>query len=179
MANWSVSVLVPTYNHEQWILTALESIVTQDIFEQVKVLVADDCSLDSTIELIDKFAERYSNIFVYRNERNLGVLPNYASLAQRCDTEFVAILEGDDYWIKPDKLSKQLEFLQAADGMDGCFSEFYVVDEIKGIKLRRPTWADGRYKVLSLIDILYENSSASFSTCCYRTKAFHSSYRKI
>ena len=90
----------------------------------------------------------------------------------RCDTEFVAVLEGDDFWIASDKLRKQLEFLENNAGINGCFSEFYLLTESTGTLQRRPPWADGRYRILNFLDILYDNASATFSTCCYRTSSF-------
>jgi len=172
MANQSISVIVPTYNHENFIADALQGIVQQDIFDSVKVFVSDDASSDQTFKIASEYSDRYPNIYTFRNLSNLGLLKNYEELVKRCDTEYLAIIEGDDLWIAPDKLRKQLQFLQENKQVNGCFSEFYLLDETSGVFPKRPHWANGKYRILNLLDILYGNPSATFSTCCYRTSAF-------
>ncbi len=173
MQDWSVTVLVPTYNHEKQIVEALNSIVRQDIFPGIKVLVADDGSSDRTYPIACWYRNQFKNIDVIQNPLRLGVLGNYAALSNRCQTEFIAVLEGDDIWIAKDKLRRQIEFLREDPKVNACFSEFFCLEEATGSLVRAPVWADGRYRILSLIDLLYDNSPASFSTCCYRSEVFN------
>ena len=171
--DWSATVVVPTYNHEKQIIEAMNSIVRQDIFAEVKVLVSDDGSSDRTYPIACWYQNQYENIEVTQNPVNLGVLGNYASLTRRCQTEFIAVLEGDDVWIATDKLRRQIEFLRENPGLDACFTEFLCLEERTGKLFGRPAWADGRYKTLSMLDLLYENSPATFSTCCYRSEVLN------
>ncbi|HIA55370.1 MAG TPA: glycosyltransferase family 2 protein, partial [Candidatus Melainabacteria bacterium] len=163
--DWSVTVLVPTYNHEHQIIEAMNGIVSQDIFSSIKVLVADDGSSDRTYPIACWYRNQYDNIDVVQNPHQLGVLGNYAALADRCQTEFIAVLEGDDVWVAADKLRRQIQFLQENSKVDACFTEYFCLEESTGTLFSGPKWADGRYKVLHLLDLLYENSPASFSTC--------------
>jgi glycosyltransferase involved in cell wall biosynthesis len=172
------TVLVPTYNHATRIREALESIVQQDIFPQAIVLVGDDASTDGTYVEALQFASAHENIHVIRNEVNKGVLGNYANLAGKVTTEFVAVLEGDDVWISPSKLRRQIEFLQQHPKVNVCFCEYLILIESSGILLRRPIWSTGRFRQLDLIDLIYESTS-SFSTCCYRSSAFVEAIEKL
>lgn len=102
-----VSVVVVTYNHEKYIEKALESIIEQDIFDSFEVLVGDDGSKDRTVEILKQYEEKYKNIHVYAHE-NMGISKNVYDLFCKCKGEYIAVLEGDDYWILPEKVSKQI-----------------------------------------------------------------------
>lgn len=125
-----VSIIVLTYFHEAYIAQALDSILTQETSVRYEVLVGDDASQDRTPEIIQGYADRYPDIIkpVLRTENGGGSL-NLYDLLSRAKGNFIAILEGDDYWLDPCKLQKQWEFLQKHQEYTGCCSKCQVVDE--------------------------------------------------
>jgi len=117
-----VSVFVLTYNHVEWIGQALDSVLAQQTTFDFELVVADDCSTDGTREVVREYAARHpERIRTFLPERNLGVEGIWLRAARRCRGEYVAILEGDDYWTSPDKLARQVELLEARPGWSSCF----------------------------------------------------------
>jgi glycosyltransferase involved in cell wall biosynthesis len=117
-----VSVFVLTYNHANWIGQALDSGLAQETPFDFELLVADDCSTDGTRETVREYAERHPDrIRAHLPEGNLGVAGIWLQAARRCRGEYVAILEGDDYWTSPQKLARQVALLDARPGWSSCF----------------------------------------------------------
>jgi glycosyltransferase involved in cell wall biosynthesis len=117
-----VSVFVLTYNHVDWIAAALDSALAQEAPFPYEILVADDCSSDGTREVVREYERRHPDrIRTFLPERNLGVEEIWPAAARRCRGEYVAILEGDDYWTSPAKLAGQVALLDARPEWISCF----------------------------------------------------------
>ncbi|WP_196809820.1 glycosyltransferase family 2 protein [Butyrivibrio sp. MB2005] len=125
-----VSVIVATYNQEKYIRHTLESIVAQKTNFAFEVLVGDDCSTDGTAEIVNEFAEKYPDIIIpYLREKNLGIYGNIPELLTHAKGEFIAIIEGDDYWIDDYKLQKQADFLDKNKDYNACYGKCIIVDD--------------------------------------------------
>lgn len=125
-----VSIIVTTYFHEAYIAQALDSILAQETSVSYEVLVGDDASQDRTPEIIQDYASRFPNVIkpVLRTE-NVGASRNFYDLFSRAKGDYIAILEGDDYWLDPHKLQKQWEFLEGHREYVGCCGKCLTVDE--------------------------------------------------
>jgi glycosyltransferase involved in cell wall biosynthesis len=109
-----VSILMLTYNQEQYVGQAIESILTQKVNFIYQIVIGEDCSTDRTGEICQKFKARYPDkIRLLEREKNLGMAGNFFATLKECDGQYLAILEGDDFWIDPLKLQKQADFLDA------------------------------------------------------------------
>lgn len=107
-----IGVCVVTYNQESFIAQAIESIINQEpCGHDVRIYVGDDCSTDNT----EAICQEYGNKIIYlKREGNLGLVKNTLKLLEQicadgCD--YIAMLDGDDYWCDNDKLQKQVSFL--------------------------------------------------------------------
>lgn len=107
-----VSVCIVTYNHEKYIENALLSALTQRTKFDFEVIVGDDGSTDGTLAAIRRVAERFPNLRVIAHPKNIGVTDNYLSVHDSAQGEYVAHLDGDDFWL-PDKLQAQVDVLDA------------------------------------------------------------------
>jgi len=107
-----VSVCMLTYNHEPFIAQAIESVLMQRTRFLYELVIGEDCSTDGTREIVRRYAEKHPDIIrpLFR-EQNLGGHRNFVDTLAHCRGEYVALLEGDDYWTDPYKLQKQAEFL--------------------------------------------------------------------
>ncbi len=125
-----ISVIVLSYHHEKYIGKALESIITQEADLRYEVWVGDDASGDSTPQIIQNYAERYPDIIkpVLRLE-NVGANYNCWDLYRRAKGKYIAILEGDDFWVDKHKLQKQFNFLESHPEYAGCCCKCLIVDE--------------------------------------------------
>lgn len=105
-----------TYNHEQYIEQAVRSVMMQETDFEYELVIGEDCSTDRTREILLRLVEEYHNTHRIRlilNEKNYGVGKNFYNLYHQCYGEYVAFLEGDDYWTDPNKLQIQANLLDA------------------------------------------------------------------
>ncbi len=111
-----VDVLLISYNQETFIAQTIESILAQRVKSDVNisVIIADDCSTDKTLEIIKSYEEISLFPFVYLyNDKNLGITKNYQRAFNACDGDYIAVLEGDDYWSTPNHLENHIRFLSS------------------------------------------------------------------
>jgi glycosyltransferase involved in cell wall biosynthesis len=117
-----------TYNHARFIEHAVESVLAQKLDGGHEILIADDCSTDGTSEIIRAYGERHpESIRLLLPELNLGESAVRALGARAARGSYVALLDGDDYWTSPDKLRKQVEFLDRRPDYAMCFHNAMVV----------------------------------------------------
>ena len=117
-----ISVSVVTYNHADYIKDALNSILAQSFDGKVEIVVADDCSTDETLEIVNRYAKDAPDIFrVISSETNRGAMLNGRRAYNACRGKYVAILDGDDYWTDVEKLEKQYRFLESNADYVMCY----------------------------------------------------------
>jgi len=120
----TVSVCCITYNHEAYLVQAIESVLTQKTDFTVEMVIGEDCSADGTRRIAQEYECRYpGRIRVLTPAHNLGIMPNLMATMARCTGEFIAFLEGDDYWTDPTKLQRQVEALRAQPASAMCFHD--------------------------------------------------------
>lgn len=112
-----VSVQILTYNQRKFIATAINSVLQQEVDFDYEIVIGDDCSSDGTQEILREFADANARRvrLLLHDQKPVG-LPgkeNFISSLRACRGEYVAMLDGDDYWTDPLKLSKQVQFLDA------------------------------------------------------------------
>ena len=113
MRDKKLSVFVVAYNQERYIRQCLDGILAQKVDFDYEVIIGDDCSTDGTAAILDEFAAKYPQIHVYHHPTNLGLLKNWEFVVNHCKGEYIALIEGDDYWIDDHKLQRQVDWLDA------------------------------------------------------------------
>ena len=94
-----LSILLISYNQSEFVEEAIDSILNQNIPFDYELIIADDSSTDGTLELIsNKLSGTLIKYFVLTSKLNLGISKNYQRGFKACKGEYIAILEGDDYW---------------------------------------------------------------------------------
>lgn len=120
-----VSVLMPTYNHEQYIEQAILSFLAQECDFEIELLIGNDASTDNTLKIAQKYTgSNPEKIRLVNHKRNIGLLRNYKSIIDHSKGEYLAILESDDYWTDTLKLKKQVEFLDKNPSYGLSFTRF-------------------------------------------------------
>ena len=112
-----VSVIVPTYNQSEYLELTLLNIINQKTNFHYEIIISNDASTDnsdSVIQDIIKSKVNNENISIkyFNHEKNLGVIKNWMFCIEQCEGKYIAICEGDDYWIDENKLQKQTDFLE-------------------------------------------------------------------
>ncbi|MGO9710982.1 MAG: glycosyltransferase family 2 protein [Polyangiaceae bacterium] len=123
-----VSVCMITYNHESYISAALESVLEQDVDFDYEIVVSDDASTDATPAIVRDYAARYPGVIrPLLRTVNVGGAANFTETIRAARGEYIAVLDGDDYWTAPHKLRMQVAFLDAHRDYSHCFHNVEVV----------------------------------------------------
>ena len=110
-----IGVCIATYNQEKYIAQCIESVLMQVCTWSIRIYIGNDCSTDRTTSICQQFANEHSHIVLINREHNLGLTANTIQLLQQIredGCEYIAMLDGDDYWLTPDKLQQQIDCLQ-------------------------------------------------------------------
>lgn len=162
-----VSVLMITYNHEKYISQAIESALIQETDFNYEIVIGEDSSTDNTREIVLDYAKRFpQRIRLILHQRNIGVRANLSAVHQACYGKYIAILEGDDYWIDPLKLQKQVNLLEANPNCSECHTKAKILCE-KGYTLRNAVPKRHIKKHKDTKKILLRNFIKT-ATCMYR-----------
>lgn len=117
-----LSVCVITYNHEEYIEQAITSVLNQDVSFDYEIVVGEDCSTDSTADVLRRLeASNPGRLKVIYRENNIGGVKNALRTLESCSGEYIAFLEGDDFWTSMDKLELQVGFLDQHQEASFCF----------------------------------------------------------
>lgn len=125
-----VSICSTTYNLEIFIGEAIESWLNQITNFDFEIVICDDCSKDNTVSIIENYIEKYPNIIrLLTTDVNLGMMPNYIRSLEAAKGKYIAVCDGDDYWIDTNKLQMQIDFLESNPDFVACLTNSYVIDE--------------------------------------------------
>ena len=117
-----VSVLMITYNQDLFVGQAIESVLSQQVDFEYELVIGEDCSTDRTREIVASFGEKFPDrIRLLLPKSNRGMQENFKATLSACSGQYVALLEGDDYWTSPLKLKRQVEFLDSHSDCASCF----------------------------------------------------------
>lgn len=128
-----VSILCTAYNHKDFIAKALDGFVTQKTTFPFEVIVHDDASTDGTTDIIREYEANYPDIIkpIYQKENQFSQGKDIIidCMLEYIQGEYVAMNEGDDYWIDENKLQRQVDFLDANPDFTVCFHPVKIVWE--------------------------------------------------
>lgn len=103
-----------TYNNEKHISATIQSIVNQKVDFEYEIVISDDCSTDTTFNILEDYKEKYPNLIkLKRNKSNLGILKNFKSTLDRCSGTYIFDIAGDDYLNNDQALQKMMNTFRA------------------------------------------------------------------
>lgn len=116
-----VSVCMTAYNHEAYIVQAIESILAQQAAFDVELVIGEDCSTDRTAEICRDYAAKYPDrVRLVTSAQNVGMHANYRRTIEACRGRYIALCDGDDWWCDPLKLQKQVDMLESEPACGVC-----------------------------------------------------------
>ena len=125
-----VTIRCITYNHEPYIRQCLEGFIMQKTNFRFEAIVHDDASTDETANIIREYAEKYPDILkpIFETENQYSKLDGSIQriMSEHIHGKYVAMCEGDDYWIDPLKLQKQVDFLESNPKYSMCAHNAFV-----------------------------------------------------
>ncbi len=127
-----VSVVMITYNHENYISEAIEGVLMQECAFDFELIIADDLSPDNTMYKVNEIlakSNKAKRVKYIKHEKNKGIIPNFVWALEQCKAKYIALCEGDDYWTDPHKLQKQVDFLENNTNHSLCFHSSFIKNQ--------------------------------------------------
>ena len=125
-----VTTLIMTYDHARFIRQAIDSALGQVTTFPVEIIISEDCSTDGTREIVEQYGRRYPDrIRLLLSKQNVKSNEVVARGIRAARGKYIALLDGDDYWIATDKLQRQADFLDAHPECSMCFHNARVEHE--------------------------------------------------
>lgn len=128
-----VSIVCDCYNHEKYIAEALDGFLMQKCNFDFEILIHDDASTDNSAKIIKEYELKYPEIIkpIYQTENQYSQKKNIWGDIQfsRAKGKYIAICEGDDYWIDPLKLQKQVDFLEKNEDCNLVYHRVKIYDQ--------------------------------------------------
>lgn len=159
----SVSVCMTTYNQHKYIGEAIESVLYQKTTFPVQLVIGDDYSTDGTAYICQDYAAKHSRVTVLAHKCNLGLPRNLSLVWQECKGDYIAMLEGDDFWSSTDKLTRQVGLMEQHPEYSMCFTRTNVLDEIGSNRHRQFPPRVNCKSTLTLSDTIKHNLMANCS----------------
>lgn len=167
---FSVSVCMITYNHEKYIIDAIEGVLMQKTGFLIQLVIGEDYSTDNTRVICEEYAQRYPDkIKLLPSDRNYGVMHNFLRTINECSGKYIALCEGDDYWTDPYKLQKQIDVLDVNPQYSMCFHNAYMIWE--GKKKRRE-FCGYKKTVYNTIDLIEKKWFIPTQSIVYRKSVY-------
>lgn len=120
-----VSVVMPVFNAEKYLFEALSSIVNQS-YQNLEIIVVDDASTDSSVSIVESFSD--TRIKLFKNESNLKIVKTLNFALTKVNGEYIARMDADDI-SHPERIRKQVEFLEKNRGIDILGTNIWVIDQ--------------------------------------------------
>ena len=132
MNNPLVSVIIPCYNAEKYVEEAVRSIMTQT-YENLEILVTDDCSMDNTLKILKNLEKEDSRIKVIENKENLKIVKSLNNMIDIAQGKYIARMDADDISL-PERIEKQVQFMEENPEYGLCGTNAWIIDENGNIK---------------------------------------------
>ena len=155
-----VSIVSLTFSHEKYIRDTLNGFIIQKTNFEFEIIIHDDASTDKTQDIIKEYEKKHPNIFrpiyqkVNQKSKQSGNVTRIVFNAAK--GKYIALCEGDDYWTDPNKLQKQVDFLEKNPEYSMCFHHVKIVDESNRI-IRDYYGQEGKKNSYVLEDLFAHN----------------------
>ncbi len=172
-----VTIVISTFNHEKFLSAAIESVLSQKVDFNIQIVITDDGSTDQTQTIIKQFENRYPNTIVFlKSKKNKGINNNIFKTQDNLKGEYIAVLDGDDYWTNELKLQKQVDFLDSNKEYNGVFHDARIehLDNSNQVLFDQKYLYSQNYQYKSIIfpsDMINRNCILPSSSAFFRKSA--------
>ena len=166
-----VTTVVTSYNHERFIKKAVASAVRQKTgWLTHEILLSDDGSTDGTRDTIKEFVRKYPNVRDISSDVNRGISANLRHCFAESSGKYIAVLEGDDYWLWDSKIARQVEFMEKNPDCSMVFSRIVLMHEGRDnpAEFKRQSSLPTKLTGEDFLKDPYQNPIANFSSCMFR-----------
>lgn len=139
-----VSVIIPCYNAERYVETAVRSIMEQT-YTNLEILCCDDCSADGTLPILQRLATEDSRIRLFRNEENLKIVRTLNSLVSTANGKYIVRMDADDISLSQ-RIERQVAFLESHPDYALCGTNAWHIDK-NGHRIGRSCLPIANYEI--------------------------------
>lgn len=162
-----VSVCIATYHQDQYIEACVRSVLAQQPDVSLEILIGDDGDSPKTPDIVARLSSEFPGCIQYfRHPQNLGASANYQFLIARAKGEFIAHLDGDDFWL-PGKLVAQLAVLREQPDLAACYTNALVVEDDLSLRMLFTAVGQSRF---DLAFMLAGGNFLNHSSMVYRSQ---------
>lgn len=163
-----ISILSLVYNHAPYLAAFFEGILSQKFPHQYEIVIGIDESSDSSLDICRHYQQQNPDIIkIIEHKERVGMISNFIATYNACSGKYIAVCEGDDYWIDNQKLTKQVAVLENNVDAVICFTDIKIFDQENGSF--HPNWATITKDKYFIKDIIHSNS-ISFCSTLFRNK---------
>jgi glycosyltransferase involved in cell wall biosynthesis len=123
-----INVIMPSYNCGKFLDHSVLSVFSQITNHKIILLISNDYSTDNTVEVLSRLQNTLIRdnfeIKIFNQSSNLGEVNNTKFLLDVCDGDYISYIDADDFWIEPNKLEKQIDFLESNLDYSMCFTGY-------------------------------------------------------
>lgn len=159
-----VSVIIPCYNHEKYVEQSILSVLNQT-YKDVELIVIDDGSKDSSVEIIKSIQTKFD--FTFISQKNLGVCKTLNKGVLLSKGKYIAIIASDDYW-DISKIQKQVEEIEKNQDSEFCFTQ---ATEFDGLNKKRIF--PKRFKIGNVLKIIFIKDFVPAGSMMFSRKLFN------
>lgn len=124
-----VSIICTNYNKGSWIGEAIDSFLKQETSFPYEIIIVDDASTDHSVHIIKTYQKQYPDLIrAFFNQENQGITKTWFDICKKARGQYIARCDGDDYWIDPFKLQKQIDLLETSPESKWSNTDFDMVD---------------------------------------------------
>lgn len=165
-----VTVVVVTYNQEQWIRQTLDSILAQQTEYPFEVIIGEDHGTDGTRAICQEYADKYQNVKLTPSIENVGVCTNWIRCVQAGTGKYIMNCAGDDYWHNPRMIQIMVEYMETHPECVLCHSDYNELKQRTGEIVEAYNQSNGINPPQGKIqmDILSGKSKIAAVTQCIR-----------
>ena len=173
-----ISFIIPSYNVEQYLRTALDSFLLDEVLEKIEVIIVDDGSKDSTAEVAREYAGRMPEVYRLLQKENGGHGSAINEGTRIATGKYLKVIDADD-WVVTENLPKLIEKLEACEA-DVVLNPFHMVDMQTGKREIRCMYLEAYEKTYTLKDVVEHWKSfdrcVTFHGIMYK-REFYEAYR--
>lgn len=172
-----VSVCVFAYNHEKYLVRALDSVFSQRVSFPFEVIIAEDYSTDSTLQIAQSYQARHPGIVrVEQSGQRVKLIinghqtarHNFLNALRACRGKYIAFLDGDDYWLATDKLQRQVDYLEGHSDCSFVFHNVYLEQSENKTELKQTYLPDTFPDNQNLRNLLVSRNYVPTSSVVFR-----------
>jgi len=175
-----LTVCLITYNHRKDIRQAIDSVLMQKVDFSWELIIADDFSTDGTREILLDYENLYPGIIkLILQEKNVGPHKNWMDLITFPKSKYIAYFEGDDYWTDPNKLQKQVDFLESNPDYGMVCTDYHKYYQREN-RYKKNCFKVPKYKdTVGFDDYILDRSTIGTATTIFRTAIINQYFNEI